>query len=96
MLYEVITDPGFPGRDHLAVGSGARGGMGCPGAALSRHGFPYRHHRITSYNVCYTKLLRRGFAVVADEVRSLAAKSQQSAVEIEQVIARLQATSRQS
>ncbi|WP_409420721.1 methyl-accepting chemotaxis protein [Pseudaeromonas sp. ZJS20] len=38
----------------------------------------------------------RGFAVVADEVRSLAAKSQQSAVEIEQVIARLQATSRQS
>jgi len=38
----------------------------------------------------------RGFAVVADEVRSLAAKSQQSAVEIEAVIARLQATSRQS
>lgn len=38
----------------------------------------------------------RGFAVVADEVRSLAAKSQQSAAEIEQVLARLHATSQQS
>lgn len=38
----------------------------------------------------------RGFAVVADEVRNLAAKSQRSAVEIEQVLSRLQGTSRQS
>ena len=38
----------------------------------------------------------RGFAVVADEVRNLAAKSQRSAVEIEQVLARLQSTSRHS
>lgn len=35
----------------------------------------------------------RGFAVVADEVRNLAAKSQRSAVEIEKVLSRLQATS---
>ena len=38
----------------------------------------------------------RGFAVVADEVRNLAAKSQSSAVEIEQVLARLQSASRES
>lgn len=38
----------------------------------------------------------RGFAVVADEVRNLAAKSQSSAVEIEQVLSRLQAASRAS
>lgn len=38
----------------------------------------------------------RGFAVVADEVRNLAAKSQSSAVEIEQVIGRLQSASRAS
>lgn len=38
----------------------------------------------------------RGFAVVADEVRNLAAKSQSSAVEIEKVLASLQAASRAS
>ncbi len=38
----------------------------------------------------------RGFAVVADEVRNLAAKSQSSAVEIEQVLSRLQTASRAS
>ncbi len=38
----------------------------------------------------------RGFAVVADEVRNLAAKSESSAVEIEQVLNRLQETSKES
>ena len=38
----------------------------------------------------------RGFAVVADEVRNLAAKSESSAVEIEQVLGRLQVTSKES
>mgnify|MGYP000138235258 FL=1 len=38
----------------------------------------------------------RGFAVVADEVRSLAAKSQQSAGEIEEMISKLQAASKQA
>ena len=38
----------------------------------------------------------RGFAVVADEVRNLAAKSESSAVEIEQVLARLQVASQDS
>lgn len=38
----------------------------------------------------------RGFAVVADEVRSLAQKTQQSAVEIEQMISQLQKASNES
>lgn len=38
----------------------------------------------------------RGFAVVADEVRNLAAKSESSAVEIEQVLNRLQVASKES
>lgn len=38
----------------------------------------------------------RGFAVVADEVRNLAAKSESSAVEIEQVLGRLQIASKES
>ena len=38
----------------------------------------------------------RGFAVVADEVRNLAAKSESSAVEIEQVLNRLQEASKES
>jgi methyl-accepting chemotaxis protein len=38
----------------------------------------------------------RGFAVVADEVRNLAAKSESSAVEIEQVLSRLQIASQES
>ncbi|WP_191602445.1 methyl-accepting chemotaxis protein [Marinomonas algicola] len=38
----------------------------------------------------------RGFAVVADEVRNLAAKSESSAVEIEQVLSRLQMASKES
>ena len=38
----------------------------------------------------------RGFAVVADEVRNLAAKSESSAVEIEQVLGRLQVASKES
>lgn len=38
----------------------------------------------------------RGFAVVADEVRNLAAKSESSAVEIEQVLNRLQVASKDS
>ncbi|WCN14997.1 methyl-accepting chemotaxis protein [Marinomonas mediterranea] len=38
----------------------------------------------------------RGFAVVADEVRNLAAKSESSAVEIEQVLSRLQVASQDS
>ena len=38
----------------------------------------------------------RGFAVVADEVRNLAAKSESSAVEIEQILGRLQVGSRDS
>ena len=38
----------------------------------------------------------RGFAVVADEVRNLAAKSESSAVEIEQVLNRLQIASKES
>ncbi|WP_409525569.1 methyl-accepting chemotaxis protein [Nitrincola sp. MINF-07-Sa-05] len=38
----------------------------------------------------------RGFAVVADEVRNLAAKSESSAVEIEQVLGRLQVGSKDS
>jgi methyl-accepting chemotaxis protein len=38
----------------------------------------------------------RGFAVVADEVRNLAAKSESSAVEIEQVLSRLQDASKLS
>ena len=38
----------------------------------------------------------RGFAVVADEVRNLAAKSESSAVEIEQVLNRLQDASKES
>ncbi|MBJ7536281.1 methyl-accepting chemotaxis protein [Marinomonas transparens] len=38
----------------------------------------------------------RGFAVVADEVRNLAAKSESSAVEIEQVLGRLQVASKDS
>jgi methyl-accepting chemotaxis protein len=38
----------------------------------------------------------RGFAVVADEVRNLAAKSESSAVEIEQVLSRLQEASKLS
>ncbi|SBS26193.1 Methyl-accepting chemotaxis protein PctC [Marinomonas spartinae] len=38
----------------------------------------------------------RGFAVVADEVRNLAAKSESSAVEIEQVLGRLQVGSKES
>ncbi|RUM50646.1 MAG: methyl-accepting chemotaxis protein [Marinomonas sp.] len=38
----------------------------------------------------------RGFAVVADEVRNLAAKSESSAVEIEQILNRLQEASKES
>ncbi len=38
----------------------------------------------------------RGFAVVADEVRTLAARSQGSAVEIQQIVETLQATARHS
>ena len=38
----------------------------------------------------------RGFAVVADEVRNLAAKSESSAVEIEEVLGRLQVASKES
>ncbi|PPC79091.1 methyl-accepting chemotaxis protein [Pokkaliibacter plantistimulans] len=38
----------------------------------------------------------RGFAVVADEVRNLAAKSESSAIEIEQVLGRLQTASKES
>ena len=37
-------------------GIGASGGLGAHGRPLDDHA---RRHRITSYNVCYTKLLRR-------------------------------------
>ena len=72
MLYEVITRR--RALSHAgADGGAARLGLAGGGAArhhaalLSDHGHGRRHadrHRITSYNVCYTKLLRYALATV--------------------------------
>ena len=68
MLYEVIT---YPMKRLLAAGLGDCFQV----CHVFRDGERGRLHRITSYNVCYTKLLRVG--VSAEGSEQLLAKNQQ-------------------
>ena len=63
MLYEVIT---VTGKHHSGS---AQCHQGCYPHSRRHLLFPVRHHqktdrRITSYNVCYTKLLREGKSII--------------------------------
>ena len=53
MLYEVITRSQIPDS-----GGKEMGGRGAADISSSKQKVPW--NRITSYNVCYTKLLRKG------------------------------------